>query len=98
MSFSSVDQAFRRGLAFSLLAIAGGLRRLLIRRERTYRLLLVPGFERTRWRFGKWRAWHAFERARKTVPAYAAFLSEHGDPRPRARGLDPDLTAIPVTD
>jgi phenylacetate-CoA ligase len=88
----------RRRLVFGLLAVAGGFRRLLTRSENTYRLLFVPGFEGTRWRFGKWHAWLAFERARRNTPAYREFLAEHGDPRVRVRGLDPDLTSIPVTD
>ena len=88
----------RRRLVFALLALAGALRRLLTRSENTYRLLFVPGFEGTRWRFGKWHAWMAFERARRSTPAYREFLAEHGEPRVRVRGLDPDLTPIPVTD
>src|SRR5688500_2232803 len=88
----------RRRLVFGLLAVAGGFRRLLTRSENTYRLLFVPGFEGTRWRFGKWHAWMAFERARRSTPAYLEFLAEHGDPRVRVRGLDPDLTTIPITD
>src|SRR5919201_2471886 len=97
MSFSSLDQALRRRFVFALLAVAGVFRRLLTRSEETYRLLFLPGFEGGRWRLGKWRAWLAFERARKSVPAYREFLVAHGDPRLRARGLDPDLTAVPVT-
>jgi phenylacetate-CoA ligase len=97
MSFSSLDQALRRRFVFTLLAAAGVFRRLLTRSEETYRLLFLPGFEGARWRLGKWRAWLAFERARTSVPAYREFLGAHGDPRVRARGLDPDLTAIPVT-
>ena len=58
----------------------------------------VPGFEGTRWRLGKWHAWMAFERARRSTPAYREFLAEHDDPRVRVRGLEPDLTTIPVTD
>jgi phenylacetate-CoA ligase len=88
----------RRRFVFGLLAVAGGFRRLLTRSEDTYRLLFVPGFEGTRWRFGKWHAWMAFERARRNTPAYHEFLAEHGDPRVRVRGLDPDLTTIPLTD
>jgi phenylacetate-CoA ligase len=95
---SSPDQALRRWLVFGLLNIAGAFRRFLASSEQTYRLLFFPGFEGTRWRFGKWHAWLAFERARKTVPAYRLFLGEHGNPRIHVRGLDPDLTAIPVTD
>jgi phenylacetate-CoA ligase len=88
----------RRRLVFGVLLAAGGFRRLLTRSENTYRLLFLPGFERARWRFGKWHAWMAFDRARRNTPAYREFLGEHGDPRVRVRGLDPDFSAIPVTD
>jgi phenylacetate-CoA ligase len=98
MRFSSVDQFMRRRDDFAILIAAGAFRRLLTSSEQTYKLLFLPGFEGTRWRFGKWHAWMAQERARKEVPAYRNFLSQHGDPRVRACGLDPDLTTIPVTD
>jgi phenylacetate-CoA ligase len=88
----------RRALVFVLVAASGGLRRLLVRSEETYRLLFFPGLEGTRWRVGKWRAWVAFERARRNTPAYRAFLAERGPVRVPVRGLDPDLTAIPATD
>lgn len=83
---------------FALLRVAGAFRRLLTSSEETYKLLFLPGFERARWRFGKWHAWMAHERARRSVPAYRAFLAEQGDPRVRVRGFDPDLSVIPVTD
>jgi phenylacetate-CoA ligase len=83
---------------FSLLAVLRVARLAATRRESTYRLLFVPGFERVRWLLGRWRAWLAVERARKEVPAYRDFLRAHGDPRPRARWLRPDLTGVPVTD
>lgn len=98
MSSWSPDQALRRTLVFALLRVAGAFRRLLTSSEETYKLLFIPGFEAARWRFGKWHAWLAFERARREVPAYRAFLGESGDPRVVARGLDPDLARIPVTD
>lgn len=98
MSFSYADQWLRRRVVFSTLALARLFRRALTTSERTYRLLFVPGLERARWRFGKWRAWLAYEQARRTVPAYREFLAANGTPCVRARGLDPDLTAIPVTD
>jgi phenylacetate-CoA ligase len=98
MSFSHADQWFRRRIVFSTLALGRLLRRVLTTSERTYRLLFVPGLESARWRFGKWRAWLAYEQARRRVPAYREFVAAHGTPRVRARGLDPDLTVIPVTD
>jgi phenylacetate-CoA ligase len=98
MSFSFTDQWLRRRAVFSTVALAGAVRRGLTASDRTYRLLFLPGFEAARWRFGKWRAWRAYEHARRTTPAYRAFLHAAGDPRVRARRLDPDLTAIPITD
>src|SRR5438094_4271841 len=98
MSSWSPDQALRRRFVFAVLRVAGAFRRLLTSSEQTYKLLFLPGFEGVRWRFGKWHAWMAFERARRSVPAYRDFLAERGDPVVRARGLDPDLTSIPVTD
>ena len=83
---------------FGILRVAGAARRLATSSETTYKLLFLPGFEAVRWRFGKWHAWLAAERARRHVPAYRTLLSEHGDPRVRARGLDPDLGVLPVTD
>lgn len=98
MSSWSPDQAVRRGLVFAFLRVAGAVRRVLTSSKQTYKLLFFPGFEGVRWRFGKWHAWMAFERARRRVPAYREFLLENGDPDVRARGLDPDLTVIPVTE
>jgi phenylacetate-CoA ligase len=92
------EVAVRRRLVFGFLAAAGGVRRLLVSSEATYKLLFLPGFERVRWRLGLWHAWLAYERARRDVPAYRAFLAERGDPRPRVRGLTPDLSAVPMTD
>lgn len=92
------ELALRRRLVFGSLVTAGAVRRLLVSSEATYRLLFVPGFERVRWRLGHWHAWLAYERARRDVPAYRAFLAEQGDPRPRVRGLTPDLSVVPVTD
>lgn len=94
----SSDQTVRRTVVFGILRLAGAARRLATSSETTYKLLFLPGFEAVRWRFGKWHAWLAAERARKSVPAYRTLLAEHGDPRVRARGLDPDLGALPVTD
>ena len=78
MSSSRPDLALRRRLVFALLAVAGAVRRLLTRSEETYKLLFLPGFEGVRWRFGKWRAWHAFHVARREVPAYRDFLAGAG--------------------
>lgn len=52
--------------------------RLLARWPSTHRLLLVPGIEPLRWTLGRWRAYRTFERSARLVPAYRAFLAEHG--------------------
>ncbi|WP_375398348.1 phenylacetate--CoA ligase family protein [uncultured Sphingomonas sp.] len=73
-----------------LLAGSGGL----------YRVLLIPGFEGTRWRLGTWRAWRSFYQAHRTVPAYRDYVAAHGGmPAIHLRGdLTPDLSAIPEMD
>jgi phenylacetate-CoA ligase len=98
MSFSSLSQPPQRAFVFALVRVAGVVRRILTSSNGTYKLLFLPGFEALRWRLGKWRAWFAFERARREVPAYRDFLAAHGRVDVRATWLDPDLTAIPVTD
>ena len=74
MSSWSPDQALRRRFVFAVLRVAGAFRRLLTSSEQTYKLLFLPGFEGVRWRFGKWHAWMAFERARRVIHE----LGEHG--------------------
>jgi phenylacetate-CoA ligase len=98
MSFCSPRQRLGRWAIFGALALLRIFRKLISRSDETYKLLFTPGFERFRWRVGRWRAWLALERARREVPAYRAFLAEHGNPRVRLRGLDPDFSAIPPTD
>lgn len=98
MSSSSISELAQRTIVFALLRILRVPRLLLIRSEAGYRLLLAPGFEGFRWRVGRWRAWLALEQARRRVPAYRAFLAEHGNPRVRVRRFDPDLAAVPATD
>lgn len=85
-------------LVTGLLAPIGVARRTLMASERTLPLLLAPGLEGARWRIGRWRAWRAFEIARREVPAYRDFLGDRSDLVVPFRGLDPDLSVIPVTD
>jgi phenylacetate-CoA ligase len=59
-------------------AVIEGIVRLLTRSHRTCMLLLVPGLEAARWRVGRWRAWRAFHRAWRQVPAYRRHLDAHG--------------------
>jgi phenylacetate-CoA ligase len=65
-----------------------------------YKVLLIPGFERQRWRIGVWRAWRSYYRAYRDVPAYRQFIEARGG-RPHLKlGPDflPDLRAIPEMD
>src|SRR5919204_1021966 len=98
MSSWSPSQTVRRWTIFSCLALLRIFRKLISRSDETYKLLFTPGFERFRWRVGRWRAWLALERAREEVPAYRDFLAAHGNPRVRLNGLDLDFPAIPPTD
>ena len=87
----------RRRLVFGLLRLAQPVRWLALRLPHGERLLR-PGLEPVLRRAGSWRAWRAFEEARKHVPAYRAFLEEHGGGEVRLHGLQPDFSAIPITD
>ena len=87
----------RRALVFGFLHVARPVRQLALRLPRNERLLR-PGLEPVLRLTGGWRAWLGFEQARKHVPAYRAFLEEHGGGEVVLRGFRPDFSAIPVTD
>lgn len=87
----------RRALVFGFLRLAQPVRWLALRAPRNEHLLR-PGLAPLLALTGSWRAWRAFEQARKHVPAYRAFLAEQGGGEVRLRGLRPDFSAIPVTD
>jgi phenylacetate-CoA ligase len=70
----------KRLLAFSLVALVDGAVRPLTHSVHTHKLLLGPGIEPLRWWLGRLRAWRTFEFAARHVPAYRAFLAEHGRP------------------
>lgn len=73
-------------------------RALLSQSETTYKILFMPGYEESRFRIGNWRAWRAFERARKETPAYKKFLGAHENIRIGVKGLDVDLSSVPIMD
>ena len=98
MSSWSVSTTARRWAIFGALALLRMFRKAVSRSDETYKLLFTPGFERFRWQVGRWRAWLAFERARREVPAYHAFLAEHGGAAVRLNGLNPDFSDVPATD
>ncbi|MGH3073258.1 MAG: phenylacetate--CoA ligase family protein [Gaiellaceae bacterium] len=87
----------RRTLVFGFLRLARPVRWLALRIPHGEKLLR-PGLEPVLRRTGSWRAWLAFEQARKHVPAYRAFLAEHGGGEVVLHGLRPDFSAIPITD
>ena len=86
----------KRALVFAFLLTARRLRMWIVGSPRLARRLLRPGHEGLLWRIGEWRAWLAFERAREQVPAYRAFLAEHGG-AVTVRGLTPDFSGVPET-
>jgi len=90
----------RRVLVFGLLGLLEAVVRAAMPRVATHRLLLVPGIEPLRWRLGRWRAWRTMEAAARRVPAYRAFLREHGAPRRLdvRSGIAPAFAALPETD
>lgn len=87
----------KKAAVFGFLYSARGARRALVASPHADKLLR-PGFEAVLWRIGKWRVWLLFEDARRDVPAYRTIWKEHGCPEVHLHGLDPDLSAIPITD
>jgi phenylacetate-CoA ligase len=86
----------RRTLVFGFLLAARHVRIWLVGSPRLASRFMRPGHEKMLWRIGEWRAWLAFEHARNDVPAYAAFVAEHGA-SVRVHGLIPDFSAVPET-
>jgi phenylacetate-CoA ligase len=71
--------------------------RLALSSPLAFMAMLKPGYERQRWRLGRWKAWRVYNEARVQVPAYVAFLGAR-NVRLGWRGLEPDLESIPVMD
>ncbi|HZD87410.1 MAG TPA: hypothetical protein VE088_05340 [Gaiellaceae bacterium] len=86
----------KRMLVFGFLLSARGLRKLIVGTPRLASRLLRPGHEGLLWRIGEWRAWLAFERARKQVPAYRTFVAEH-EGEVVLDGFRPDFSTVPLT-
>lgn len=68
----------KRIAAFSLVSVVDAVVRPLTHSVHTHKLLLGPGIEPLRWWLGRLRAWRTFDLAARQVPAYRAFLAEHG--------------------
>ena len=67
-----------RPIAFAIVACVDVVERMLASSGSLYRILLIPGFERLRWRIGVWRAWRSYYRTYRDVPAYRQFIDLHG--------------------
>lgn len=89
---------FKRFLIFTFCIIAAHIRTLLMRNESAYKLLFMPQLQGFRELLGKWKAWRAFEIAKRDCPAYADFLAQHPGAEVKLRGWTPDFSAIPATD
>jgi phenylacetate-CoA ligase len=85
-------------IIFTLLRFAKGFRTVLSESEDSYKLLFLPGYERTRWQIGKWKAWRVFVQAQKFTPAYKEFLGKNGNFVIPVKGWDPDLSVVPIMD
>ena len=72
---SSLRSALTRVAVFTLVRVAQLANRALMTNEALFRLRFVPGFEAARWKLGEWRAWRAYELARRHVPAYREFAA-----------------------
>src|SRR5215831_3448061 len=88
----------KRLLIFAFLAVADRIRRLMMRWERAFGLLFLPGMRGFWTRVGLWKAWRAFENAKRNCPAYRDFLAKHPRARVTLRGWTPDFSAIPPMD
>lgn len=83
-----------RRIALLALAVLELVLALLGRTHRTCTVTAVPGFERVRWRVGRWRAWRTADRARRLVPAYR----QHCEEREGSAVRPSQLSALPETD
>jgi phenylacetate-CoA ligase len=93
-------KALLRLPAFAAVALIDTAERLFAWSGKFYLLLLMPGYERTRWNLGIWRAWRSFYQAYRRVPAYRDYIAKRGGMPDMhlTRGLFPDLSTIPEMD
>lgn len=89
----------RRRLVFLFVAVQDLLVGVVFRNLTVHRALFAPGLEGYREVVGRWRAWRTFEHARRTVPAYRAYLQAVAPQADvRLRGLTVDLAGLPEMD
>jgi phenylacetate-CoA ligase len=73
-------------------------RSVMMLSNRTARILFLPGFEGWRWNIGRMKAYVAFLKAGRQVPAYRKFLTQHIPEKILFDGCVPDLSGIHPTD
>ena len=88
----------KKALIFAFLAICDPIRKLLMRWQMAYGILFLSSLRGFRETVGRWKAWRAFENARKNCPAYADLLAKHPEAKVRLVGWTPDFSAIPPMD
>lgn len=83
---------------FGFLAICDPIRRFMLKYELAYGVLFLSAMRGFREQVGRWKAWRAFENARRNCPAYADLLSKHPEAKVKLVGWTPDFSAIPPQD
>lgn len=86
----------KKALIFTFVFLQDAFFKLLAKNNAVHTTLFAPGFERYRWRVGKWRAWRTFERSAKHVPAYSQYL--HHKKFPQKLSTASEFTNIPEID
>src|SRR5688572_31623906 len=87
----------KKQIIFTIVDLTMAVRKLLLKRDLTYKLLFAPGMSGFRTLMGKWRAWYCYEKARRECPAYDRFLQVHPG-EVILRGLTPDFSNITPMD
>lgn len=82
-------------LIYCIVKFLQGIRSVLELSDNTIKLIFIPGFEKSRWNIGKMKAYIEFLKARKKVPAYKKFLSQHNY-KINFNGLIPNFDKLPV--
>lgn len=88
----------KKTLIFTFVIVAGLIRRLLEKSRLGFSLLFLPGTSGFRTRMGLWKAWYAFEKAKRECPAYASFLRQQGAKGVVLNGWTPDFSGVPMMD
>ena len=88
----------KRILVYYYARIGGVYRELFLTFPWAIKFLYVPGFNKLRNFNSRARAYYQFRNAKKSVPAYKAFLKERSFNEPRFKGFVPLIEDIPWMD